>query len=220
MDVFTMLLIVLCIANPMVSKAFFLPYERPECQFLPDPEGKSAFDVLTDFFQRDVSRGRDDQMEVVRHNHKLMQEIAALATIVLKDVEKQSCHFLFPEKRTPSVRDGRDKKCADFLRSVFHFPPALKRIILNDLYAALKGRSSTKEPQLTRRPSRKAALLCCTSIDDSAALLRINMWMLRPCHIFVICHVDAPATSNLFSSRFSAKNRWKNGPSGPCKGMF
>ena len=67
----------------------------------------------------------------------------------------------------PSVRDGRDKKCADFLRSVFHFPPALKRIILNDPYAALKGRSSTKtrvdaiclRPQRTLSTSAKARLL-------------------------------------------------------------
>jgi len=143
MDVFTMLLIVLCIANPVISKAFFLPYERPERQLPLDPEGKSAFDVLTDFFQRDVCRRRDNQMEVVRHNHELMQEVSALATIILKNGKKQSCHLLFLEERTPSVRNGRDKKRADFLRSVFHFAPALKRNILNDLYAALKGRSST-----------------------------------------------------------------------------
>jgi hypothetical protein len=157
MDVFTMFLIVLCIANPMIGKAFFLPYERPECQFPFGPEGKSAFDVLTDFFQRDVWRGRDNQMEVVRHNHEFMQEIAALATIVLKNVKKQACHFLFLEKRVPSVRDGRDKECADFLRSVFHFPPALKRIILNDLYSAMGmdiDATSAKVESIRRRLSR------------------------------------------------------------------
>jgi hypothetical protein len=129
--------------DAMVSKAFFLPYERSERQFSLGTEGISAFDVLTGLFQRDVFRRRDDQVEVVRHNHELMQEVAALATIVLHNVKKQACHFLFFEKWTPSVRDGRDEKRADFLRSVFHFPPALKRIILDDLYAALKGRSST-----------------------------------------------------------------------------
>jgi hypothetical protein len=127
----------------MIRKAFFLPYKRPERQFPLDPEGKSAFDVLTGFFQWDVCRGRDNQMEVVRHDHEFMEEVAALATIVLKNVEKQACHLLFFEERTPSVRDGRGKECADFLGSVFHFPPALKRIILNDPYTALKGRSST-----------------------------------------------------------------------------
>jgi len=133
----------------MIRKAFFLPYERPESQFSFGTEGKSAFDVLTSFFQRYVCRRRDNQMEVVRHNHELMQEIAALATIILKNVEKQSCHPLFLEDRTASVRYGCDKECADFLRGVFHLPPALKRIILNDLYAALKGRSSTTNPLLT-----------------------------------------------------------------------
>src|SRR5436305_3827653 len=121
MDIFTMPLIILCIANAMVGKAFFLPYERPERQFLLGTEGKAAFDVLTGFFQRYVCRWRDNHMEVVRHNHELMQEVAALATIVLKNVEKQACHLLFFEERIPSVRDGRDKECADFLRSVFHF---------------------------------------------------------------------------------------------------
>ena len=82
-------------------------------------------------------------MEVVCHNHELMQEIAALAAIVLKDIEKQSWHLLFSKNGTACVRDGGDKECADFLRSVFHVPPALKRIILTDPYAALKGRSST-----------------------------------------------------------------------------
>ncbi len=120
MDVFTMLLIVLCIANPMMSKAFVLPYERPGRQFFLGPEGKPAFDVLTGLFQRDVCRRRDNQMEMVRHDHELMQKVAALATIVLKNVEKQSCHLLFLEKRAPSVRDGRGKERSDFLRSVFH----------------------------------------------------------------------------------------------------
>jgi hypothetical protein len=134
-----MLLIVLCIANPMIRKALFLPYQRPERQFPLDPEGKSAFDVLTGFFQRDVRRGRDNQMEVVRHNHELMQEVAALATIVLHNVKKQARHFLFSEEGMASVRDGGDEKRSDFLRSVVNRAPALKRIILDDLNAALKG---------------------------------------------------------------------------------
>jgi hypothetical protein len=94
---------------------------------------------LAGLFQRDVCRRRDNQVEVVRHNHELMQKVAALTTIVLHNVKKQVCHFLFLKKRTPSVRDGRDEKRSDFLWSVFHFPPAPKRIILDDLYAALKG---------------------------------------------------------------------------------
>jgi hypothetical protein len=204
MDVFTMLLIVLCIANPMISKAFFLPYQRPERQFLLGTEGKSAFDVLTGFFQRDVCSRRDNQMEVVRHNHELMQKVAALRTIVLKNVEKQAGHFLFLEKRAPSVRNGRDKECADFLWSVVHFPPALKRIILNDPYAALaalppsprvhtiacvrKGRRPRCNFQSYRLETRSKAL----SAEDGQPMFGIEC-----------------------SSRLSAKKWWKNGPSGP-----
>jgi len=121
MDIFAMPLIVLCIANPMISKAFFLPYQKPMRQFLLGTEGKSAFDVLTGFFQRYVCRRCDNQMEMVRHNHKLMQKVAALATIVLKNIEKQACHLLFPKDGTALVRYGRHKERADFLRSVFHF---------------------------------------------------------------------------------------------------
>ena len=65
MDIFAMPLIVLCIPNPMISKAFFLPYQRPEREFLLGTEGKSTFDVLTGFFQRYVCRRCDNQMKVV-----------------------------------------------------------------------------------------------------------------------------------------------------------
>jgi hypothetical protein len=86
----------------------------------------------------------------------------ALAAIVLQNVKKQTCHFLFLEKRTPSVRDGRNKERADFLRSVFHFPPALKRIILNDPYAALKGRSSTGADVVLRGEQKSELLSRCS----------------------------------------------------------
>ena len=121
MDIFAMPLIVLGVPNPMISKAFFLPYQKPEREFLLGAEGKSTFDVLSGFFQRYVCRRRDDQMEMVRHNHELMQKVAALATIVLKNIEKQSCHLLFSKDGTASVCYGRDKECADFLWSIFHF---------------------------------------------------------------------------------------------------
>ena len=47
------------------------------------------------------------------------------------------------------------------------FPPALKRIILNDLYAALKGRSSTTSFALKREENRCA--ICCRRLSCSEA---------------------------------------------------
>jgi hypothetical protein len=67
-------------------------------------------------------------VEVVRHRHEFVQEKTAFPAVVLQDIEKQSRHFVFLEKRVSSVSDGRDEESSDFLRGVAQMPPALKRI--------------------------------------------------------------------------------------------
>lgn len=131
MDVLAMALIVLWIADAMIGKAL-LPDERMETQLLLGTEGESTFDELNGFFQRNVLRGRDDQVEVVPHDYELVQEETAFPAVVLQDIEKETRHFFFFEEGIPCVGDGRDEERADFLRGVAHVPPALKRIILND----------------------------------------------------------------------------------------
>ena len=49
------------------------------------PKRETALDELECFFQRDFRRRRQQQMEVIRHNHKLMQQKPLLATILHKN---------------------------------------------------------------------------------------------------------------------------------------
>ena len=129
MDVLAMVFIVLRIANAMVGKTF-LPDQRLEPQLLLRAEGESALDELTGFFQSNVFRRREDQVEVVRHDHEFVQEKTAFPAIVLKNVEKQARHFFFLEDAISRMCDGRYKEGADFLWSIAHGPPGLKPVIL------------------------------------------------------------------------------------------
>ena len=146
MDVFAMALVIFRITNAMIGKAL-LPDQRLPRQFLLNAERESAFDVLKSFFQGDIFRRRNNQVEVVRHNHELVPLETAFCSVVLKDVEDQARHCFFLKQGTASMRDGREKERADFLRSMAHRSPALKRVILNHPYAALKGRSFTTKTQ-------------------------------------------------------------------------
>jgi hypothetical protein len=94
MDVLAMTRVILWIADAMVGKAL-LPDEKLETQFLLGAKRKSAFDELNGLFQRNIFRGPDDQMEVVRHDHEFVQKKAAFPAIVREDVEKQPRHFFF-----------------------------------------------------------------------------------------------------------------------------
>src|SRR5260370_14293748 len=92
------------------------------------PKRKATLDELQSFFERYILGRSEDKVEMVGHDDELVQEEAAFATVVREDVKKQARHFLFLEKQIPSVRIGRDEERADFVRSIAHVPPALKRI--------------------------------------------------------------------------------------------
>ena len=62
--------------------------------FLFRPIGETALDELECLFQRDFRRRYQQQMEVIRHNHKLMQQKAFLATILHKNIQQKLSHAI------------------------------------------------------------------------------------------------------------------------------
>lgn len=52
-------------------------------------EGKATFDVLHRFFKRNVRNGRDDGVEMVRHNNEGVEEESSLTVVVENGVLQQ-----------------------------------------------------------------------------------------------------------------------------------
>src|SRR5947209_16050788 len=71
-NVRSMPFIVMLVANPMVREAL-LPYESSLC--LAEPVRKSAFDQLQRAFERNVRSGREEKVQMIGHDHKLVQNI-------------------------------------------------------------------------------------------------------------------------------------------------
>ena len=75
------------------------------------PKRETALDELECFFQRDFRRRRQQQMEVIRHNHKLMQQKPLLATILHKNIQQKLSHAIGLKKRAASgCRRGHEKR--------------------------------------------------------------------------------------------------------------
>ena len=127
MDIFTVAMIVLRVADTMVGEAL-LPDQRLESQLLIGSKRESAFDVLNGFFQRNIRCRRNDQVEVIGHKYEFVNAESAFAAIVKENVKEQASHLRFSEEGMASVGDRGDEKCADFLRGILNKAPALKRV--------------------------------------------------------------------------------------------
>src|SRR5581483_2332993 len=78
-----------CTPYPPIIEAG-LPNLMQESQCFSCPKRKTALDELHCSFQR-FPRS-DEQMKVVRHHDKLMQQISSFCTIVKEDVDKEASH--------------------------------------------------------------------------------------------------------------------------------
>jgi len=83
-----MRLIIARVPDAMVREAF-LPDGLLETEISPGAERKSALNVLDRFLQRDVRRRSEQEMKMIRHNHKFVQEKSALRTIFIEHIEKK-----------------------------------------------------------------------------------------------------------------------------------
>ena len=69
----------------------------------------------------------DDEMKMVRHHDKLMEQEAAFLAILLQNINEQTSHLLRLQDGLPAIRDRGDEKCSNFLWSKFHRRPGLKQ---------------------------------------------------------------------------------------------
>jgi hypothetical protein len=103
--------VVLCVANTVIHKTG-LPYFISEVKLSFRAKGEAAFDELHGLFQRDFCGRRQQQVEVVWHNHKFMQQKAPLFSIFGENINQELSHAIGLEK-CPPARSGRgDKKCS------------------------------------------------------------------------------------------------------------
>lgn len=68
----------------------WLPKLPHKSQFFSRPIGKAAFDELQGSLQ--CFRRGYEQMKVVGHHHKFVQEVSLLLTVVQENIHKQLCH--------------------------------------------------------------------------------------------------------------------------------
>jgi hypothetical protein len=74
--------------DTMIVKAR-LPNGTGVDQFLFSAERKPAFHVLHGLFQGDCRRRSDEEMNGIGHNHKLVEQKAALLAVLLHDVNQE-----------------------------------------------------------------------------------------------------------------------------------
>jgi len=158
-----MLRVILKIPNPMIRET-----RLPDLPAPFEAERETSLDELHGSLQRNLLRGRDQQMNVIGHDDEFMEEIFSFVAIVSKRVEQKICCRHAPEDWLTLCGDRRDKENAvgiHFLNAAARrdvrvceigHTPRLRvpkrntgpkgRAFSGALYAALKGRSSTLAP--------------------------------------------------------------------------
>ena len=73
--------------------------------------GETSFDELECLFQRDLHCRCQQQMEVIGHDHKFMQQKAPLSTILRKNIHQKLSHAIGLKKRAAAgCRRGHEKR--------------------------------------------------------------------------------------------------------------
>ena len=83
----------LCVANAVIYETR-LPYFKSKMNFPFRAIGETALDEWQCFFQRDVRSRRQQKMEVIGHDDKVMQEQAPLLTILRQNIHQQLRHAI------------------------------------------------------------------------------------------------------------------------------
>src|ERR1700674_4025010 len=99
---------ILRVANPMICKAL-LPYLN--LLHLPQLIRIPTFNKLHSSLHRDFVRRREQQMEMVRHDDKLVQQIFPLIAIADYYLDQKARPSFDAKDRQASPRNRRDEKC-------------------------------------------------------------------------------------------------------------
>ncbi len=85
--------VILGVANAVIHEICLPDLER-KMNFPFGTIGETALDILQCLFQRDFRRRRQQQMEVIGHNHKFMKQKPPLSTILRKNINQKLSHAI------------------------------------------------------------------------------------------------------------------------------
>src|SRR5439155_9234299 len=101
--------VVMLVANPMVCEAL-LPYGSSLC--LTEPIRKPAFDQLQGAFKRNVRFGCEEKVQMIGHDHELVQNIPHLLAIMHQHVHHQFGLRLATEERCAVPGYACNEECS------------------------------------------------------------------------------------------------------------
>jgi hypothetical protein len=107
------------VSDPPVKKTW-LPYVLFDSEVLIELERESSLDTLHGPFQRDFGWS-DDQVEMFRHDNKLMQKILFLCSVIHQDFNEEPGNLLHLEEAFSLEHVGSDKvggfSCSSSMRN-------------------------------------------------------------------------------------------------------
>ena len=102
--------VILWIANAVIHETC-LPYFKRKRIFPFRAKGETALNELQCLFQRYFRRRCKEQMKVIGHDHKVMQEKPPLSAILRKNIDQKLGHAIGLEKRaTSGCRRAHEKR--------------------------------------------------------------------------------------------------------------
>jgi len=118
-NVSVVVFVVLVIANAVIHETC-LPYFKSKMNFTFRAKRKPALDELQCLFQRYFRCGCEQQMEMVGHDDKVMQQKPPLSSIIRKNIDQKLSHAIGLEKRATSGCGRAHEKCTGRLGSLGH----------------------------------------------------------------------------------------------------
>lgn len=103
-----------------VDDAAVVVASLPDICLAVETEGEAALDVLHGLFQRSLRRGREHEVEVVRHDDKGVEFDASLGALVLQNVDEEQCGLFDLKESAARGGDCGDEVGADLLRGRTH----------------------------------------------------------------------------------------------------
>jgi hypothetical protein len=117
--------VILCVVNAVIHKTC-LPYFVRKRIFPLRAKGETTLDELQCLLQRYFRCRCQQQMEVIGHDHKVMQEKPSLSSILRKNIYQKLSHAIGLEKRaTPVCRRGHEERYG-VIGQLGAFTPGLK----------------------------------------------------------------------------------------------
>jgi hypothetical protein len=113
-DVVAMCIKVVRVFDAALREAIF-----PDRHFGFEAKGESAFDELHGLLNGNVRCGREEEVDVIRHEDEGVELVTPLRAIVVHQVQKEICVRVGLEETAAIGGDGGDKEGADLLRGEF-----------------------------------------------------------------------------------------------------